>query len=184
MKFAIYAAGGPSRLHANLPRDCNYSPKVHGHHHGAMFPTGIEDDNRVRRSSKIASALISSADSWLQLEQKMTDPAYLPANLPACLPTWASGRAGGRAGGRTGGRTGMASFIYIPTNPLCTTSILYPPIRGVLQHISGLAPIRGVFQTINTGHEPQHITGLVPPSNPNHQSDILFAYCASTCLFM
>ena len=80
----------------------------------------------------------------------------------------------------------MAGSIYMPINPWCITSILYPPIRGVLQHISGLAPqyppIRGVFQTINTGHEPKHITGLVPPLNPNNQSGILFAYCVSTCL--
>jgi hypothetical protein len=37
-------------------------------------------------------------------------------------------------------------------------------------------------QTFNTGHEPQHITGLAPPSNPNNQSGILFAHYVSTCL--
>ena len=91
----------------------HYSPKVHVHH-GAMFPTGIEDDNRVRRSSKIASALISSADSWLQLEQKMTDPAYLPANLPACLPTWASGRSVGRSINRAGRQAGGWAWPAFP----------------------------------------------------------------------
>ena len=44
--------------------------------------------------------------------------------------------------------------------------------------------ISGVFQTFNTGHEPQHITCLVPPSNPNNQSRILFAYYVSTCLLV